>query len=100
MLLSQKILYPFPQRLDGQQFVLGLRQNDHGCAQRRGTRSLHIGSALPLFGTQVEQQDIRWIAGETLGGKIEVRDVRNMKLARILRVQYPAKLAGIFRFPY
>src|SRR5450759_359379 len=79
MLLGQKILRALPQRLDGQKFVFGLRQNDHGRVRRRGTRGLHTGAALPLPRTQIEQQDIRWIAGKTLDGKIEVRDVRNME---------------------
>jgi len=61
---------------------------------------LHIGAALPLFRTKIEEQDIRWIAGETLGGKFEVRDVRNMKLAGIFRVQQPAKPACILRFAH
>ena len=71
-----------------------------GVSGAAGTRGLHIGAALPLFRTQVEEQYIRGFAGETLGGKLEVRDVRNMKLAGIFRVQQPAKPACILRFAY
>src|SRR5580704_14848909 len=87
VLSVQKILDTLPQRLHRKQFVFAFRQNDHGRIRRGVPRRLHIGAALPLSGSQVNQQNIRRIAGETLGGEIEVRDVLYMKLGGIFSIQ-------------
>ena len=75
----------------GSQLCLALREDIEPLApavRRRGTRRLHIGAALPLFDTQVNEHDICWIAGETLGGKIKVRVFVSKRIELIFNTTY------------